>query len=90
LFDIVNVKVAFGGEDDKDEEQNNREILEENTPIITNQVADKNSGDVDSDKFYERAFFTINNTTVEVVLENDILSWTTVIGESMFRFNIDF
>jgi hypothetical protein len=89
LFDIVNVKVAFGGEDDKDEEQNNREILEENTPIITNQVADKNSGDVDSDKSYERAFFTINHTTVEVVLENDILSWTTIIGESMFRFNMD-
>ncbi len=80
------MKVAFGddqGNDEHDENQNHREILEEKTPVLTNQTIDKKNGDADSDKIYERGLFTIHNTTVEVILEKDILSWATVTGESM-------
>ncbi|CAF1086039.1 unnamed protein product [Rotaria sordida] len=82
----VKVKLAFGNDDDDDdnnhkEKQNNKEILEENHLILSNQIIDKNITDVNSDKCYERALFTIHNITVEVILENDTLSWSTVTGE---------
>ncbi|CAF4683318.1 unnamed protein product, partial [Rotaria magnacalcarata] len=38
--------------------------------------------DRSSDKLYERALFTINSVTVEIILENDTLSWSTVTGET--------
>jgi hypothetical protein len=79
------VKTAFGGDDDNDnQQQNNRELVEEHNPLFPNQFIDKTNGDGESDGSYERAFFTIHNLTVEVELENDTLSWTTVSGESMF------
>jgi hypothetical protein len=34
---------------------------------------------------YEKGFFTINDLTVEVILNNNILSWLTVSIEGRFR-----
>ena len=84
LWSLVKVKEAFGDENDDDnQQQNNRERLEENNLSFSNQYIDKTNDNVELDRSYERAFFTIHNTTVEVVLENDMLSWSTVTGESM-------
>jgi hypothetical protein len=79
FFFIVKVKVAFGNDDEK---ADNQDILDENNPTLSNQISDKNNGDTDLDRSYQKAFFTIHNTTVEVILENDILCWLTVTGES--------
>jgi hypothetical protein len=57
-------------------------MFDENNSTLSNQITDKNNGDVDMERSYQKAFFTINNTTVEVILDNDILSWSTVIGET--------
>ncbi|CAF3715851.1 unnamed protein product [Rotaria sp. Silwood1] len=77
------VKLAFGNDtdDDNKEKQNHKEILEDNKPILSNQIIEKNINDINSDKCYERALFTVHNITVEVILENETLSWSTVTGE---------
>jgi hypothetical protein len=77
------VKVAFEGDDSDNERPNNPEISKGNDSTIPNQNINRNNGDIDVDRCYERAFFSIHNATVEVILENNILSWSTVTGESM-------
>ncbi|CAF3109817.1 unnamed protein product [Rotaria sp. Silwood2] len=81
------VKLAFGNDDDDDnnniqEKQNHKEILEETNSILPNPTIDKNTNDVNSEKFCERVLFTVHNITVEIVLENETLSWSTVAGET--------
>ena len=87
IIDAGKVKIAFGNDDDDDEDnngrQNGQETLEENNSPSLNQFVDKNNGTINSGSLYERAFFTIHNITVEVILENETLSWTHLIGESM-------
>jgi hypothetical protein len=61
---------------------NNQEIFYENSSTLSNQIPDKNNGDIDLDRSCQQGFFTLHNTTVEVLLENDTLSWSTVTGES--------
>jgi hypothetical protein len=85
LFEIVKVKLAFGDDDDDHEPVNNQEILDENNPASPNSNTDKNNSDTHFDRSYQQDFFTIHNTTVEVILENDTLSWSTVTGESQYE-----
>jgi hypothetical protein len=76
VFFTVKVKVAFGND-----EADNQEISDEYNPTLSNQISDKNNGHTDLERSYQKAFFTIHNTTVEVILENDILCWSTVTGD---------
>ncbi|CAF3286010.1 unnamed protein product [Rotaria socialis] len=69
----VTVKQAF-------EENENENKL--NTHVISDGYESSPMGNIDLDRFYERAFFTINDSTVEVVLNNDILSWSTISNVS--------
>ncbi|CAF2033761.1 unnamed protein product [Rotaria magnacalcarata] len=73
------VKIAFGNEDDDKEKQKK---AQEKNSILPHQILNKNMDDRSSDKLYERALFTINSVTVEIILENDTLSWSTVTGET--------
>ncbi|CAF0791783.1 unnamed protein product [Adineta steineri] len=70
----VNVKQAFE-EHENEDKLNNEEITDEHGTL-----SDVN--DTDFDRFYARAFFTVNDSTVEVILDNDILSWSRVSNES--------
>ncbi len=40
------------------------------------------SDHIDLNRFYERAFFTTNDITVEVILDKDVLSWSAVSDQS--------
>ena len=84
---LVKVKVAFGGDDDDDENdaENNQEIPYETPSIFSTQISHKNHLDNDSEKNYQQAFFTVHNTTVEVIFENDKLSWSTVKNDESSR-----
>ncbi|CAF3990616.1 unnamed protein product [Rotaria magnacalcarata] len=62
------------------EENENENKL--NTHAISDGYQSSPMGNIDLDRFYERAFFTINDSTVEVVLNNDILSWSTISSAS--------
>ncbi|CAF5208406.1 unnamed protein product, partial [Rotaria magnacalcarata] len=68
------VKIAFGNEDD---DKGKQKKAQENNSILPHQILNKNMDDRSSDKLYERALFTINSVTVEIILENDTLSWST-------------
>lgn len=35
---------------------------------------------IDFERFYESAFFTLRNSTVEVILDKNILTWSKVSG----------
>ena len=70
------MKVAF--DDDDDERPNQQDLSDEHSPTIPNQNPDT-IGELN--RSYQQAFFTINNTTVEVILENDVLSWSTVTND---------
>jgi hypothetical protein len=63
---------------DEDETQS-KSTTDTKTDII-HSASDVN--DIDFDRFYERAFFTLNSSTVEVILDKNILSWSKVTGES--------
>ncbi|CAF1000555.1 unnamed protein product [Adineta steineri] len=78
------VNCAFGSDSDNDngnEGQNNVDIGDENHSPSSNQNIDRNNSDLNSDGSYKQAFFTIHNKTVEVIFENNVLSWSDVVGE---------
>lgn len=76
---LAKVKVAFGNDDD-DENGNapTPEYLADQSSPFKIRQSDRSPPESN----YHQAFFTIHNTTVEVVLDNDLLSWTTVTNES--------
>ena len=41
------------------------------------------------EKVYERALFTLDNITVEVILNNDVVSWSTIRNTGKCRCIID-
>ncbi|CAF1115815.1 unnamed protein product [Rotaria sordida] len=71
----ITVKQAFE-ENENDNKPNTQEISDEYESSLR--------GHIDLDRFYERAFFTINNVTVEVILNNDILNWSDLSDESYY------
>ncbi|CAF1157119.1 unnamed protein product [Adineta ricciae] len=77
------IKVAFGGDDENqdNERRTNQEFLEENDNLRLNSDQDRNRYDANVDATYERAFFAIQNKTVEVIFANNVLSWADVTGE---------
>ena len=40
---------------------------------------------IDLEQVYEQAFFTLNNSTVELILNKNILSWSKVSADGMFH-----
>lgn len=88
---VAKVKLAFGNDDDGENDKkkrNNHDILTENDTILTDHATDRHSRTMNSNKNYERALFTIHNITVLITLENDTLSWATITGESTTKSNI--
>lgn len=81
------MKQAFGeNKDEKQQQQNIREISDTHETSLTNPSSEKIGHDfLELDRFYDRAFFTINDATVEVILDNDVLSWSTISGESLLN-----
>ena len=55
IFSIVKIKVAFGYDDDN-EKADNQEVLDENNSTLSNQTSDKNNGDTDIERFYQKSF----------------------------------
>ncbi len=78
---IVNTKQAF-----EENENENKSYIQD----ISNEHESSSSNAIDFNRFYERAFFTINGSIVEVILDNDILSWSIVSDESKFKILICF
>jgi len=78
---IVNTKQAF-----EENENENKSHTQE----ISNEHESSSSNPIDLNRFYERAFFTKNGSIVEVILDNDILSWSIVSDESKFKILICF
>jgi hypothetical protein len=70
---IVPVKQAFE-ENDIENKSDTQEVF--------NKKELSPSDNIELDRFYEKAFFTINDSTVEIILDHDILSWSTVSIES--------
>ena len=56
FFCIIKIKVAFGYDDDN-EKADNQEVLDENNSTLSNQTSDKNNGDTDIERFYQKSFF---------------------------------
>lgn len=85
IFSIATTtKQAF--EDNENEVKSNpneEEVLDQSKASSTSSPKTP----IEPDRIYEKALFTINNLTVEVVLENTLLSWSTILGES--RVEID-
>ena len=79
------MKVAFGDDDNSDDrdQQADPEALESAHPPPLSKAMTNGHGSLD--KVYERAFFTVENITVEVVLENEVLHWASVSGNGSFR-----
>ncbi|UJR13625.1 hypothetical protein I4U23_000638 [Adineta vaga] len=79
----VKVKVAFESDEDDNgnERRNNVEVLENNDITPPHSHFDRNHFDTHADVTYESAFFAVQNKTVEVILQNDVLSWADVTGE---------
>lgn len=40
------------------------------------------------DLLYKKAYFTLNNLTVEVILENNILKWSTILGDGTMNITL--
>jgi hypothetical protein len=59
-----------------------KQAFEENENRNTEEISDKNESSVHNIK---RAFFTINDSTVEVILDKDILNWSSISGESRLK-----
>lgn len=49
-----------------------------NTQDLSDKYKSSSNGYINLDRFYEKEYFTMNNSTVEVVLNNDVLSWSEV------------
>ena len=69
-------KQAFE-ENENEVKSNNEEALDQSKP--SPKISPK------PDRLYEKAFFSLNNLTVEVVLENNMLSWSTILGEGTLK-----
>lgn len=74
---LAKVRIAFGNEDENGGETTPENLVDQSSPFTIQQ-----SDRMPTDSTYHQAFFTIHNTTVEVVLDNDLLSWSTVNNES--------
>lgn len=53
-----------------------------NTQYRSHEYESPLNGNIDIDRYSDRAFFTLNDSTVEVILNNEILSWITLKNES--------
>ena len=71
------MKVAFENGDESDS-GGRRDPSEENLTSTPSPPAETKKSHADADQIYQRAFFTINRTTVEVVLDNDLLTWADI------------
>ncbi|CAF4592386.1 unnamed protein product [Rotaria sp. Silwood1] len=72
----ITVKQAFE-ENENDNKSSTQDILD--------KYESSSRSNIDLDRYYERAFFTINDTTVEVILNNDILSWSNLSDETYYE-----
>jgi len=64
-------------EDDENNDQLNAQETNEESNTTSNTALSNNPSN-DQLPIYEQALFTINNLTVEVTLDHDILTWKTV------------
>ena len=71
-------------------EENENEVKSNNEEVLDQSKSSVSKTPLEPDRLYEKAFFTINNVTVEVVLEKNILSWSTILRESKVRINLIF
>ncbi len=78
---IAASKQAFEENENEDKLQT-EEVSAQAKSSSTTTPASKTT---DQDPLYEKAFFTINDLTVEVILDNNMLFWRTVPNESMFK-----
>jgi hypothetical protein len=91
LYFIATVKQAFEDVDEKDQQEKTPDISDKHDSSLPNPSLDK----IELNRSYEKSFFTFNNSTVEVILNNDIISWSTVLGgglshTSSFSINQNF
>lgn len=79
ILHLVNVRVAFGNDDESDR----NEFIDEPSTPITLPYSTRTTNDNQSiDRSFQKEFFTVHHATVEVILEDDTLSWATVTSES--------
>jgi hypothetical protein len=79
LYFIVTAKQAFE-ENESETKSPIQKISNEPQSSLTNLPS--SSDHIDLNRFYERAFFTTNDITVEVILDKDVLSWSAVSDQS--------
>jgi hypothetical protein len=81
----VKVKQAFGSDDEDTgtDKKNHVEVFEEYVAPLPHANTDRNHQNANGDPTYERAFFALQNKTVEVIFENNVLKWADVAAERM-------
>ncbi|CAF2328547.1 unnamed protein product [Rotaria sp. Silwood2] len=72
----ITVKQAFE-ENENDNKPNTQEIADEYESSLY--------GHIDLNRLYERAFFTINDSTVEIILNKDMLSWSNLSDKTYYE-----
>lgn len=65
--------------------EENEKKNKSNTQDVSDEYRWLSNGNIDLNRFCERAFFTINDSTVEIILNNDILSWSTLSNEGKLK-----
>ena len=71
------VRVAFENGDDG-YSRRDRDASEENLSSTPSPTAETGKRHADADQTYRKDFFTLNHTTVEVMLDNNLLTWADV------------